>query len=143
MAQLQAALPFEAQAIPSSPTQTYTGVQYEFGLENIQGELWTSTSSVFVSGPNRLDGCPDTVRFDADVKGTVSLYLCYRAFNAAGQVLVENLAGIAITPNTSLVFPFPAGVVHSQVDHIDIYLRIVHRSADALVERYMMQFARA
>lgn len=143
MTQLRAILPFEAQPIPASPVQTYTGAQYEFGVESIQGQMRTAGSSVFVAGPSRLMGYPDVLRFDADVQGILDIYLCYRAFSASGTLVDENLTGVLLTPNSSLVFPFASSVVPSTVAYVDAYLKVIHRSADALFVRYLLQAASA
>jgi hypothetical protein len=37
------------------------------------------------------------------------------------------------------VFPFGTGLVPSAVDHVDIYIKIVHRTLTTVVERYMLQ----
>jgi hypothetical protein len=139
MQQLQAILPFNARQTPASPAQVYTGAQYEFGVEDVQGQFWTQTASVFAAGPNSYQGCPEVIRFDADSLGTVSFYLAYVAYSSTGAVVDTNYSGIPLTPGNATVFAFSSGVNRAQVDHMDIYLKIVHRSANALVERYLLQ----
>ena len=139
MNQLQAILPFDARRIPPTPTVVYTGAQYEFGLENIEGELWTSQPSVFAAGPNRLAGCPDVVRFDVDFIGTIDFYLAYQAYNASGDLVDQNLSGIPVTDAQCFVFPFSSGIDRTQIDHVDFYVRVVHRDPTSLVERFMLQ----
>lgn len=154
MRQLQAVLPFNARNVAPPPTQVYTGAQYEFGLQGVTGECWLSQPGVFVSGPNTIKGCPEILRFDASVNSTagapslntfltpdsaVDFYLCYQAFNAGDQVVDENLVGVELASGSCQIFPFSFALDVTTVDHVDVYLKIVHRTLGTIVERYQLQ----
>jgi hypothetical protein len=62
---LEAILPFNARNVSQLPVVIYTGAQYEFGVDAVSGEMWTAVPGVFPSGPNRIQGCPEVIRFDA------------------------------------------------------------------------------
>jgi hypothetical protein len=158
MGQLQTVLPFYARNVQAPLPAVYTGAQYEFGVADVSGQCWTGMPGVFTSGPHQFAGCPEVIRFDAEFSSAagdpalnripvasgssgvlsadtsavaataVDLYLCYQAFNAAGVVLDENLAGVALSSGAAQVFPFGTGLVPSAVDHVDIYIKIVHRT---------------
>jgi hypothetical protein len=193
MSQLQAVLPFNVRNVVPPPAVVYTGAQYEFGLANVSGECWATVPGVFVSGPNRFEGCPSVVRFDADYSNTqgdpainvtpivgathgvlglntvraesaggrsisslhglpieitpslpVDFYICFQAFSAEGTVVAQNLSGYHITSAIGACFPFkyvalPTTLVPSQIDHVDFYIKIVHRTLTTVVQRYMLQ----
>lgn len=150
MTSLQSALPYAIRRAPSAVPTPHRGAVYEFGLEALEGQDWVSTKGVFVSGPHRVMGCPEVLRIDAEVTGDVSLYLCYRAYNAAGVIVDENLVGAnldthvgadPLTPSTAFVFPFATDLDRSTVARTDVYLKMVHRSLDAVVERFLIQVA--
>ena len=193
MSQLQAVLPFNVRNVLPPPAVVYTGAQYEFGIANVSGECWATVPGVFVSGPNRFEGCPSVVRFDADYSNTqgdpainvtpivgathgvlglntvraesaggrsisslhglpieitpslpVDFYICFQAFSAEGTVVAQNLSGYHITSAIGACFPFkyvalPTTLVPSQIDHVDFYIKIVHRTLTTVVQRYMLQ----
>jgi len=193
MSQLQAVLPFNVRNVVPPPAVVYTGAQYEFGLANVSGECWATVPGVFVSGPNRFEGCPSVVRFDADYSNTqgdpainvtpivgathgvlglntvraesaggrsisslhglpivitpslpVDFYICFQAFSAEGTLVAQNLSGYHITSAIGACFPFkyvalPTTLVPSQIDHVDFYIKIVHRTLTTVVQRYMLQ----
>ena len=126
-------------ATPAEPIFTY-GYQYEIGFENmVAGDVQSSTPGVFVQGPLTIQGRPDVVRLDAQVSGTVSVYLCYVAYNAAKVTVDENLQGVPITPGTSMVFPFASLLDRTTVASVDVSVRFVLNSSNAFVERYYLQ----
>lgn len=139
MAQLQAVLPFSVRQLSEAVPVKTSGAQYEFGLESLQGETWTAGRSVFVAGPHRYSGSPDVFRFDASVVGEVDFYLAYQAFDASGTLLDINLVGIPITPGSAMVFPLSESLVRNTIDHLALFLKIIHREPDAVVERFLFQ----
>ncbi len=140
MSSLQSSLPFAMQGAVASSPSIYRGYQYEFGFENLTALDSVSTlPGVFVQGPLTVPGCPDVIRFDVQLAGAVSCYLCYRAYDSSGNLLDENTNGFAITPGTAVVFPFASGVTRANVVSTEIELRFVLRSANAAVERYFLQ----
>lgn len=85
MNSLESSAPFSVRvSLPAVPV-IYRGYQYEFGFENLAAlDSGISTPGVFVHGPLTVPGCPDVLRIDAETTGTVSLYVCYRAYDANG-----------------------------------------------------------
>ena len=81
--------------------------------------------------------------------GPVDFYLCFQAFDNTGTVIKQNLNGYLLPTGGngqcfSFTYPFinewstGAGAL-SQVDHVDFYIKIVHRSSSAIAQRYMLQ----
>lgn len=140
MSSLQSSLPFAVQGAVAATPAIYRGYQYEFGFENLTAlDTEPTTPGVFVQGPIMVPGCPDVIRFDAEISGTVSCYLCYRAYDAGGNLLDENTNGFAITPGTAEVFPFANTITRANVVSTELDLRFVLRSTDAAVSRYFLQ----
>jgi hypothetical protein len=140
MASLQASLPFSVQGAVAASPSIYRGYQYEFGFENLTAlDSDPTPPGVFVQGPIVVPGCPDVIRFDAEILGTVGCYLCYRAYDASGNLLDENTNGFAITFGTAEVFPFASTVTRANVASTEIDLRFVLRSTNAAVSRYFLQ----
>jgi hypothetical protein len=69
----------------------------------------------------------------------VDFYLCFQAFSAGDQVVDENLVGVQLTSGACEVFPFSSALDVTTVDHVDVYLKIVHRTLGTIVERYQLQ----
>jgi hypothetical protein len=74
----------------------------------------------------------------------VDFYICFQAFSAEGTVVAQNLSGYHITSAIGACFPFkyvalPTTLVPSQIDHVDFYIKIVHRTLTTVVQRYMLQ----
>lgn len=61
-----------------------------------------------MQGPFTVPGCPQVLRFDAVTSGTVSAYLCCRAWSATGTLLDDNLEGVPITASRPRVLSSPA-----------------------------------
>ena len=141
MTGLQAVLPYAARRSSAPLPVKKRGALYEFGLESLEGQDWVLTKGLFVSGPHRFSGCPEIIRVDVDLHGTVDFYLYYRAFNASGLKVDENIVGVALVPGTTIVFPFAEDLDRGFVHHTDIYLKMVHRTTDAVVERFLIQVA--
>jgi hypothetical protein len=97
------------------------------------------TTGVFIAGPYRVSTCPTVIRLDVDYIGSVSFYVCFKAYDGAGALKDLNIQGVSIAAGSAMVFPFASLLTLSTVDHVDIYLKIVHRSADALVNRFLVQ----
>jgi hypothetical protein len=135
---LQTALPLAAQRTPASVPQVYSGAQYSFGVESLVGYNTTPVSGVFVAGPLTALGCPDVLRIDVDAYLAVNTYLCYKAFDATGSVVDENLQGIPIV-NSATVMPFASTLNRAQVSSCDLYLKFVPRDPLAVIERYFIQ----
>jgi hypothetical protein len=140
MNSLQSSLPLSVRTVsPVTPT-IYRGYQYEWGFESLVAlDVQPTLPGVFVQGPAVVDSCAQALRFDAQVTGTVSVYLCYRAYSATGVLLDENLQGVLITPGSSIVFPFASTVVRANIASTELSLRFVLRSVDAVVSRYCLQ----
>lgn len=144
---LQTILPFNIQPPNQSVPVYYTGAQYTMGLERISGVNSTAIlPGVFVAGPQHFQGCPDIFRFDASVINPSSIdefntYLCWIAYNASDVVVHSELEGISIDVGSCSVFPFPTPSIldRSTVDHIDIFLKFVFRTPDAVLQRYLLQ----
>jgi hypothetical protein len=137
---IQSALPFAVRrAAPAVPVR-HRGAQYEFGIEAISGEDWQpALPGVFVSGPHRFEGCPEVIRVDLDVQGTPEIYLCFRAYDASGNLKDVQLQGVQITNGQTKIFPFALSVPLEQVAHCDVYLKFIHRSSLDLIERFSIQ----
>jgi hypothetical protein len=143
LASLQPILPFSVQRISKSLPQRFRGAQYEFGVEHLVGlDSTPSLPGVFVSGPYQVLGCPEVIRLDADIQGTVDLYLCFRAFDGAGTVKDVQLQGTAITPGSTIVFPFADTLDRGQVDHTDVYVKAVNRTSLSLLKRFVLQITK-
>jgi hypothetical protein len=149
---LQTVLPFNVRRPSRAVPVYFRGAQYTFGLENISGILAAPVlPGIFIAGPHHFKGCPDIFRFDASiftdfdsVAPEVQFYLCWKAFNAAGQVLHQELDGIAITSGQCSVWPFPNPSVldRTQVDHTDVFLKFVLRNEENVIERYLLQITK-
>jgi hypothetical protein len=140
LSSIQASLPFTiARSTPALPV-TSSGAQYEFGAENIAGEDWQAqTPGVFVSGPLRTSNVPEIIRVDATVQGSPEIYLCFRAFDQAGNSKDLQVQGISLTNGSALVFPFSNGLNLGTVSYCDLFLKFIHRGALDLVERFSIQ----
>ena len=82
--------------------------------------------------------------------GPVDFYLCFQAFDNTGTVIKQNLTGYLLPTGGSegctfsFTYPFINGWsvgpgALSQIDHVDFYIKIVHRSSSAVAQRYMLQ----
>ena len=138
MANLQTALPYAARRSAPPVPVTRRGALYEFGLEYLEGQDRSSVKGVFVSGPHRLYQAPEILRLDADVDGAASFYLLYRAYDQDGVKVDENFVGVPLTPNAAVVFPYGEELV-ADVASVDLYLKIVPRTTEAIVERFLLQ----
>jgi hypothetical protein len=140
MNSLQSYLPFSIGGAPASIPIIYRGYQYELGFEDmIALDVQVSVPGVFVQGPLNIPGCPDALRVDAQITGTVSMYMCYQAFDSSGTVVDANLPGVAVTPGTTVVFPFSSLLDRTTVATTQVSVRFVLRSVDATVSRYFIQ----
>lgn len=140
MNSLQSSLPVAVRRAAAATPVTYRGYQYEFGLEELAVlDVAPALPGVFVQGPYVIPGCPEVVRFDAVTSGTVACYLCYRAYDATGTLLDENLQGVPVTPGSAFVFPFAGTADRDSIASTEVDLRFVLRSADASVTRYSLQ----
>jgi len=140
MNNLQSSLPFAMRGATPAVPVFYYGYQYEIGFEDmVASDSMPSLPGVFVQGPLIIQGRPDVMRVDAQTSGTVSMYLCYVAYNAAGVTVDENLQGLPITPSTSIVFPFSSLLDRTTVASVGLSMRFVLRSQDAFVSKYYIQ----
>ncbi len=140
MNSLEAILPFQIRNTTPSVPEILRGFEYEFGFDELAGlDSQPIIPGVFVQGPLTVPGCPDVIRLDLQTAGTVDVYLCYFAYDSAGNLLDSNTDGFAITSGAPVVFPFTSGVVLNNVASTEIDLRFVLRSVDAVVERYYLQ----
>ena len=82
--------------------------------------------------------------------GPVDFYLCFQAFDNTGTVIKQNLTGYLLPTGGSegCTFSFTYPLINgwsvgpgalSQIDHVDFYIKIVHRSSSAVAQRYMLQ----
>jgi hypothetical protein len=140
MNSIESSLPISiSNSSPVVPV-VFRGYQYEWGLEDLVGlDIGLSIPGVFVQGPYTITGCPDVVRFDADLAGTVSVYIVYYAYSSTGTLLDYSDNGFAITPGSAIVFPFTGGTVRADITSVQIGLRFVLNSVDAMVSRYLLQ----
>ena len=143
----------------SGPTR-FTGIPelLQFDADFTAGPSGTESSSNVVntipSATNSSGVLVDQKDFawaiSNDTSGqAVDFYLCFQAFNSAGTVIKQNLAGCLLPTEGSgqcfsFTFPFTnkasvgSGAL-SSVDHVDFYIKIVHRKASAVVQRFMLQ----
>ncbi len=144
---LQAVLPFNVRRPSRATPNFFTGAQYSFGLENITGTYSAPIlPGVFIAGPHHFIGCPDIIRFDADVFDSFSVeqfdaYLCWKAYNSSGVVVSSELDGVDIEPGTCVVFPFPSPSLLDRtiVDHVDIFMKFVFHNEEVVLQRYLLQ----
>ena len=75
----------------------------------------------------------------------VDFYICFQAFSAKGTVVAQNLSGYHITSAIgACASRSPTRFSHnrlslSQIDHVDFYIKIVHRTLTTVAQRYMLQ----
>ena len=141
MTSIQASLPSSVQNAPAAAPETYNGFLYNFYLQGMAGEDASTFKGVYVAGAYRFDGQPQIVRVDWQAFGNVDVYLCFRAFNAAGVVLDEQLQGLQYTNGQTIVFPFAYGSSFdpTQVAYTWVYLKIIPRDPNAMMERFLVQ----
>jgi hypothetical protein len=140
MGTVESTLPIPVQNNTIATPIIYRGYQYEWGLENIVGlDRIPNFPTTFIQGPYTVLGHPDVVRFDAETIGTVSVYLCWFAYSKTGDLLDSNTTGVLLTPGTAMVFPFTSGTVLTDITTVQIGLKFVLSSADAVVEKYLLQ----
>ena len=140
MNSLEATLPFQVRSTTPSIPEILRGYEYELGFDELAGlDSKPIVPGVFVQGPLTVPGCPDVINLDLQTVGTVDVYVCYFAYDSAGNLLDSNTNGFAITSGAPVVFPFTFGVVLDNVASTEISLRFVLRSTDAVVERYYLQ----
>lgn len=139
-ASLQSSLPLQAQTAVRSTPSFYTGAEYIFGFENIAGvNNVPNLPGVFVSGPWTVNGVPEVISLSTDQVGTISYYLCFKAYDANEVTQDEQLFGYALTPGTPIVFPYSVAPNTLNIDHVDVYLKIVLRSANAICDKFLIQ----
>lgn len=139
---LQAALPFNVRRTTRAVPVSVRGSQYSFGLENIVGIVSVDNlPGVFVSGRHRFIGSPNIIRYDVEMAHPESIetYLCWKAYDASGNIVDSELVGHRISDGNCVVFPFNGGLDRTTVDHVDVYVKFVLRSANAIVEKYLLQ----
>jgi len=141
MNSLQASLPYAMRGAPAAMPVLYQGYQYEYGFEDLEAldTQPTGMPGVFVQGPMTILGCPEVLRVDAQTSGTVDMYICYQAYDVSNTVVDENLTGVEITPNTTIVFPFSSLLARGSVVSVEVSMRFVLRTPDAVVSQYYMQ----
>lgn len=149
LASLQNVLPFKAQ-IPSRAVPTYVrGATYELGLEDITGINATPIlPGVFVAGPHHFTGCPEVFRFDASVIDPTSInefdvYLCWKAYDGSGNIVSSELVGVEIEEGQCAVWPSSTQLSPSIINNVDISLKFVFRTADVVLQRYLLQVTSA
>jgi len=146
LASVQSVLPFNIRQPQRTPPTYHNGAQYEFGLENVAGIAASpALPGVFVSGPYHFIGIPEVSRFDAQTEDSpnVESYLCFRAYSASGAEVDVQLQGIRIYPGTCEVFPFANTLDRTTVATVDVYIKTVLRTADAVMDRFQLQITSA
>jgi len=139
MTGIQAALPMSVQRPPAAAPLTYNGFLYNFYVQNLAGEDASTSKGVFVAGPYRFDGQPAIVRLDWQAYDAVDVYFCFRAYNSAGVIVDEQLQGLQFNNGDTRVFPFATTLDRTQVSYTDVYLKIIPRASDAMMERFLVQ----
>lgn len=144
LARIQSVLPFAAQRASVSAPRVFSGAQYEFGMEAIQGvALNFQLPGVLVSGGFKIQGLPDLIKLDADTHGDVDFFVCFTAYDGNGQVIDQNHVGVPIPAAGAIPFPFSESLAdRGAVGSAEIFLKIVMRSEDAVVERFLLQVAK-
>lgn len=145
---LQTVLPFNVRRPSRAVPIYYRGAQYTLGLEDLAGiNDQAQLPGIFIAGPHNYVGAPDIIRFDASVFDLPNFdaYVCYKAFDASGVLLDSNLNGIEIVPGQCMAFPYSSSSIVSlaNIASVDIFLKFVFRSADVVLERYLLQVSHA
>lgn len=144
---LQTVLPFNVRRSSRAVPIYYNGAQYTIGVEDLAGiNITPILPGIFISGPNRFDGCPDVFRYDIDVIDENSTpqfetYLCWKAYNSSNILINSQLTGILIDNGDCKIWPFPSlsALDRSTVDHVDIFLKFVFRNKNVTLQRYLLQ----
>lgn len=139
-ASLQSVLPLRAQSVVRSVPQYFTGAEYIFAFEEIAGvNNVPSLPGIFVSGGWTVNGTPEVISLSTVDIGTISYYLCFIAYDANEVRQDEQLQGIPITPGSPMVFPFATAPSNLNIDHVDVFLKIALRSANAICDKFLIQ----
>jgi hypothetical protein len=137
---IEASLPLNFWRIGTQDPEQYIGAQYETSLESLAAEdRVNQLPSVQVLGPYYFKGCPSLVRLAADYSGDVDFYLGFRVFNSSGVEQDAQLMGVPLVPDVAQVFPFALTLDPTTVYNGEFYLKLVLRSNDALVERFLVE----
>jgi hypothetical protein len=137
---VQSSLPYSVRRIQRAVVKRLRGVQYDFGLEHIVGQDWSFTlPGVFIIGPLRFTGAPEVLRLDVDVIGSPEIYLCFRALDASGIEKDVQLQGMLLSSGSAVVFPFAPTVERIKVTTTNLYLKVVFRTEEDMIERYLVQ----
>lgn len=143
---LQASLPFNVRRASRAVPIRVRGAQYGLGLENIAGVASTDVlPGIYVAGKYRYLGIPEVIRYDADLSddSSIETYLCWIAYDSSGNEIDTELMGQLITNGNSIVFPFSNSLTRTTVAYVDIYLKFVFRTGQAVVEKFLLQVTNA
>ena len=135
---------FDAVSTDGISNATYTGTYVPPNLINKIPSAQNSSGSL----AHMMSG--ESLAMSEDTSGgPVDFYLCFQAFDNTGTVIKQNLTGYLLPTGGSgqcfsFTYPFINGWsigsgALSQIDHVDFYIKIVHRSSSAVAQRYMLQ----
>ena len=135
---------FDAVSTDGISNATYTGTYVPPNLINKIPSAQNSSGSL----AHMMSG--ESLAMSEDTSGgPVDFYLCFQAFDNTGTVIKQNLTGYLLPTGGSgqcfsFTYPFINGWsigsgAPSQIDHVDFYIKIVHRSSSAVAQHYMLQ----
>jgi hypothetical protein len=135
---------FDAVSTDGISNATYTGTYVPPNLINKIPSAQNSSGSL----AHMMSG--ESLAMSEDTSGgPVDFYLCFQAFDNTGTVIKQNLTGYLLPTGGSgqcfsFTYPFINGWsigsgALSQIDHVDFYIKIVHRSSSAVAQHYMLQ----
>lgn len=120
--------------------QTYEGSEYDFGVQNMYGELANHDQiGVFVAGPFNVVGMPELLRLDAQFVDTISAYVIYFAYDGNHNLI--DTAEIEILnyptgPDNGDTIVYPSSV---QATSVDFYVKFILQDAGSMINRYLLQ----
>ena len=135
---------FDAVSTDGISNATYTGTYVPPNLINKIPSAQNSSGSL----AHMMSG--ESLAMSEDTSGgPVDFYLCFQAFDNTGTVIKQNLTGYLLPTGGSgqcfsFTYPFINGWsigsgALSQIDHVDFYIKIVHRRSSAVAQHYMLQ----
>jgi hypothetical protein len=136
LANLQSVLPFAVRRTQPPPPVFLEGAEYDFGVEDLYGVVSKpDLPGIFVVGPFIVNGLPEVLRLDAQTTGDVDIYLYYDSLDVNGNILSNDSWGLVFPAGTSIVYPSNDPAIASA----KLYLKFVLRSANAMINRYLLQ----
>ncbi len=125
-------------------TRRISGVQYEMSLQHLCGvDVDFRLPAVVTFGPFQTDNAPAVLKLNTVETGTIEYYFIDQPYDRNGNRITSvyemldpaAVHGVPIYPNLPVVYKSTA----EEASRIDFYLKVVFRTADSLLEKFVLQ----